>query len=73
MGGNEPSPKVIARDIANAHHEAGADTFADTVTPAIREAQAAGARSLQQIAAALNWRGIATTRGGKWEAQTVAK
>ncbi len=37
-----------------------------------RRAQAAGAKSLRQIAAALNARGIATARGGKWEAQTVA-
>ena len=28
--------------------------------------------SLRQIAAALNGRGIATARGGRWEAQTVA-
>ena len=40
--------------------------------PAIREAQAVGAKSLRQVAAALNGRGIATTRGGKWEAETVA-
>jgi hypothetical protein len=39
--------------------------------PAIREAQAAGAKSLRQIAAALNGRGIATARGAKWEAVTV--
>jgi DNA invertase Pin-like site-specific DNA recombinase len=61
-----------ARAIANAAHKAGADAHADAVTPAIREAQAAGAKSLRQIAAALNGRGIATARGGKWEAQTVA-
>ena len=61
-----------ARAIANAAHKAGADTFADIVKPAIREAQAAGAKSLREIAAALNGRGIATARGGKWEAQTVA-
>jgi hypothetical protein len=41
-----------ARAIANAHHRAGVDTFADTVAAAIREVQAAGARSLRQIAAA---------------------
>ena len=41
-------------------------------SPAIAEAQAAGAKSLRQIAAALNGRGIATARGGKWEAATVA-
>ena len=40
--------------------------------PIIREAQAAGAKSLRQLAAALNGRGIATARAGKWEAQTVA-
>ncbi len=61
-----------ARAIANAAHKAGADAHADIVVPAIREAQAAGAKSLRQIAAALNARGIATARGGKWEAQTVA-
>jgi hypothetical protein len=58
--------------VANAHHKAVVDTFADTVAPAIREAEAAGARSLRQIAAALNGRGIATARGGRWEVQTVA-
>ena len=51
---------------------AGADAFADSVAPAIREAQAAGAKTLRQIAAALNGRGIGTARGGKWEATTVA-
>ncbi|MGA2795268.1 MAG: recombinase family protein [Roseiarcus sp.] len=61
-----------ARAIANANHKAGADTFADTVAPAVREAQAAGAKSLREIAAALNGRGVTTARGGKWEAQTVA-
>ena len=50
---------------------AGADAHADAVMPAIREAKAAGAKSLREIAAALNDRGIATARGGKWEATTV--
>jgi DNA invertase Pin-like site-specific DNA recombinase len=61
-----------ARAIANAAHMAGADAHAEVVMPAIREAQAPGAKSLRQIAAALNGRGIATARGGKWEAATVA-
>ena len=39
--------------------------------PAIHEAQAAAARSLRAIAAALVGRGIPTARGGKWEAATV--
>ena len=43
-----------------------------TVAPVIAEAQAAGAKSLRQIAAVLNSRGIATARGGRWEAQTAS-
>jgi len=62
-----------ARAIANANHTAGADAFADSVAPAIREAQAAGPKTLRQIAAALNGRGIGTARGGKWEATTVSR
>ena len=61
-----------ARVIANAAHKAEADAHSAIVAPAIREAQAAGAKSLRQIAAALNARGITTARGGRWEAQTVA-
>ncbi len=61
-----------ARAIANAAHKAEADAHSALIAPAIREAQAAGAKSLRQIAAALNGRGIATARGGKWEAATVA-
>jgi DNA invertase Pin-like site-specific DNA recombinase len=61
-----------ARATVNAIRTARADTFAAAIAPAIREAQAAGAKSLRQIAAALNARGIATARGGKWEAATVA-
>jgi DNA invertase Pin-like site-specific DNA recombinase len=60
-----------ARALAHAASRAGADAHADAVRPAIREAQAAGAKSLREIAAALNARGIATARGGKWEATTV--
>ena len=56
----------------HARLRADAEAHADAVMPMIREAQAAGAKSLRQIAAALNGRGIATARGGKWEAQTVA-
>jgi len=44
---------------------------AAVVMPAIREAQAAGAKSLREIAAALNDRGVATARGGKWDGTTV--
>jgi DNA invertase Pin-like site-specific DNA recombinase len=60
-----------ARAVAHATLKAEADAHAGAVMPAIREAQAAGAKSLRQIADALNGRGIATARGGKWEAATV--
>ena len=61
-----------AREAINARSKAAADTFAAAAATAIREAQAAGAKSLREIAAALNARGVATARGGRWEAQTVA-
>jgi DNA invertase Pin-like site-specific DNA recombinase len=49
-----------------------ADRCAANVLPIIREAQKAGARTLREIAEALNARGIATARGGQWYAQSVA-
>jgi DNA invertase Pin-like site-specific DNA recombinase len=57
---------------ANARLKTEADAHALAVMPLIREAQAAGAGSLRQIAAALIARGVATARGGRWEASTVA-
>jgi hypothetical protein len=44
---------------------ANADQHAANVLPIIREVQRSGA-SLHQIADALNARGIATARGGRW-------
>jgi DNA invertase Pin-like site-specific DNA recombinase len=61
-----------ARAKAHAGLKADAEDHARTVTPAIREAQAAGAKSLRAIADVLNARGIATARGGRWQAQSVA-
>ena len=52
--------------------KAEADRFAADVLPIIREAQKAGARTLRELADALNARGITTARGGRWYAQTVA-
>jgi hypothetical protein len=43
-----------------------ADRYAANVLPIIREAKKAGARTLREIAEALNARGIATARGGQW-------
>ena len=53
-----------ARAIANAARIGRGRRARSAVVPAIREAQAAGAKSLREIAAALNGRGIATARGG---------
>lgn len=48
-----------------------ADRFARNVRPVIEQIRASGAASLRAIAAELNARGVATARGGVWEAQTV--
>ena len=61
-----------ARAIAHAALKAEARAHADAVMPAIREAQAAGAKSLRQIAAVSNGRGVVTARGGKMGGPTVA-
>jgi hypothetical protein len=47
--------------------EGNADRHAANVLPIIR-VQRAGAKSLRAIAEALNARGIATARGGRWQA-----
>jgi DNA invertase Pin-like site-specific DNA recombinase len=62
----------VARKNAVDAVKAEADRYAANVLPIIREAQKAGARTLREIAEALNARGIATARGGQWYAQSVA-
>lgn len=62
----------VARKSAVDAVKAGADRYAANVLPIIREAQKAGARTLREIAEALNARGIATARGGQWYATSVA-
>jgi DNA invertase Pin-like site-specific DNA recombinase len=52
---------------------AEADRHARNALPLIREAQADGARSLAQIAAALNARGLETPRGARWSAMAVKR
>jgi DNA invertase Pin-like site-specific DNA recombinase len=66
-------PKLAqARKVALASVKAVADQNAANVIPVIREIRKAGAKSLHQIADALNARGISTPRGGKWYAKSVA-
>ena len=62
----------VARKSALEAVKSEADRYAANVLPIIREAQKAGARTLREIAEALNARGIATARGGQWYAQSVA-
>jgi hypothetical protein len=42
------------------------------VLPVIKDIRKTGAKSLRAIADALNARGIATPRGGKWYAASVS-
>jgi DNA invertase Pin-like site-specific DNA recombinase len=62
----------VARENAAVVVSAKADSFAANVLPNIREAQKAGARTLRQLAEALNARGIPTARGGQWHAKSIA-
>jgi DNA invertase Pin-like site-specific DNA recombinase len=66
-------PKLAeARGVAMVSVKALADRHAANVLPIIRELQRTGAKSLHQIADALNARGISTPRGGHWYAKSVS-
>jgi DNA invertase Pin-like site-specific DNA recombinase len=60
-----------ARKAAQIAIRASAERHAANVVPIIRDIQRAGARTLREIAAALNARGIPTARAGQWHATTV--
>lgn len=61
----------MAREIAVAATVANAERHAANVLPIIREAQRSGARTLRQIAAALEARGIPTAKGGRWHPMRI--
>ncbi len=63
-------PKLAEATAAT--NKALADAYAANVLPVIREIRRAGAKSLHQIADALNARGITSPRGGKWYAKSVS-
>jgi DNA invertase Pin-like site-specific DNA recombinase len=66
------NPKINkAQKSAVAVIKSRADQHAANVIPIIRQIQRAGAKTLREIAGALNARGIGTARGGKWHAMTV--
>src|SRR5688500_11231707 len=60
-----------ARQRGRAVQAAEAAQHARNLLPVIREVQAAGARTLAEVAAALNDRGVPTARGGSWAPMTV--
>jgi DNA invertase Pin-like site-specific DNA recombinase len=67
------NPKLaVARKSAVLAVTAEADRFAANVLPIMREAQKAAAKTLREIASALNGRGVSTARGGQWHAKSVA-
>lgn len=61
------------RHVAQKSREDRADQFAGNVLPLIRQAEAGGAVSLREIAAALNARGSKTRRGSAWTAAAVSR
>ena len=63
---------TAAQAKGRAANTAAADAFARNVLPIIRQIQASGVTSMHGIARALNARGVATARGGTWEANTVS-
>jgi DNA invertase Pin-like site-specific DNA recombinase len=74
LGEEGGSGKRRARRVENARWQAKAvDALrhADAVMPVVRKLQAAGATSLRAIARGLAERGVATLRGGRWEAAQV--
>lgn len=64
--------RQTAHKAAAVANEAAADQHAANVLPIIRQIKRAGARTLREVAAALNERGIQTARGGQWYAMTVS-
>ena len=51
--------------------QANSNAFAQKVAPHITAARANGCKTYRDVAEALNARGVATARGGKWQPMTV--
>jgi DNA invertase Pin-like site-specific DNA recombinase len=64
--------RTKAHKAAAAANEAAADQHAANVLPIIKQIKRAGARTLREIADALNARGVQTARGGQWYATSVS-
>src|SRR6185312_9946068 len=62
---------AVAQAKGAASGRAAADAFAANVLPVIRQIQGTGVTTLADLAEALNARGIAAARGGRWHAMSV--
>jgi len=69
LGNRTNLAEVGARGHATMAYQA--DRFAANVRPIIEDARKAGAVTLQDLADALNARGVRTARGGRWHPMTV--
>ncbi len=71
-GNGRGNPRIAeARVLARSALKAEADSFALSIFPYVKEAQANGAMSLNKIARYLNDRGVRTPRGGLWSPTQV--
>jgi DNA invertase Pin-like site-specific DNA recombinase len=74
LGGNRGTTITKAmRKAASEAIEKRVNARAADLGPTIAEVQASGAKSLRDIAAGLNERGIPTARGGQWTAVQVSR
>jgi DNA invertase Pin-like site-specific DNA recombinase len=73
QGAHLGNPTNLAEVGARGHAtmRAEADRFAANIRPVIEDVRKAGATTLQEIADALNGRGVRTARGGRWHPTTV--
>jgi len=73
QGAKLGNPNLQAAQAKGAAANIGrADAYASLVLPTIHAIQASGVTTLRDIAETLNAKGVATMRGGKWYASTVA-
>lgn len=70
--GNPTNLREAGSKGAQANRE-DADAFATNIIPIISAIRSAGASTLQQVANALNARGVATARGGRWTGVQVMR
>ncbi len=77
LGGNRGNLTTTIRALGTANsieaRQTAANARAADLKPVIHELQRLGARSLREMATALNERGIPTARGGQWSAVQVQR